>query len=180
MKKEHIKKQLKKYSIYDKRRTTLNHAFASAIAPQDTYKTQVIDNAIKFLGQDPNKELKCVFCRKEAETWDHLTGLVKDGNLRGYGHQIGNLVPCCKKCNSKKGNKEFSKFINEYDEIHNKNELIKLLSDYQNKFAKKIDLELLKHNNPRDFSEYKKIKDKIFSLMQEADKIADILRNNIV
>jgi len=81
----------------------------------------------RLLGQNPNKDLKCVFCNDEAETWDHLVGLVKSGELRGFGHQIGNLVPCCKKCNSKKGSKEFDKFITQYDDIKfDKNELITL------------------------------------------------------
>lgn len=178
MKKEDIKRHLNIYSVYDKRRTTINHSFASAIAPSDNYNEEIINEALEFLGQNPNEDLKCIFCGKEAETWDHLTGLVKNGELRGFGHQIGNLVPCCKECNSRKGSKEFEKFINENN--HNKKDLINLLHQYQNKFAKKIDLDNLKQKNPNEFKEFQKVKEEIMDLMIKADKIAIKLRKHIL
>ncbi len=185
MKKEDIKRHLKTYSIYDKRRTTINHAFASSIAPSNNYDENSINEALRFLNQNPNEDLTCVFCEKEAETWDHLIGLVKNGELRGFGHQIGNLVPCCKKCNSKKGSKEFERFINEHggnggNGSISKNELIKLLTEYQKKFAKKISLETLKNKNHKEYKRFLRIKKDIFDLMIQADEVAEELRKNIL
>jgi len=40
MKKESIKKHLKAYSVFGKRNSTINHAFASAIAPFDETTAQ--------------------------------------------------------------------------------------------------------------------------------------------
>jgi len=181
MRKEDIKRHLKTYSVYDKRRTTINHAFASAIAPSDSYSDNQINEALIFLGQNPNEDLVCVFCGEVAETWDHLLGLVKDGELRGYGHQIGNLVPCCKECNSKKGRTEFDRFINESDRINkNKIELIELLNRYQDRFAKKINLDALNQKVPAEFEEFRRVKQNIFDLMKKADEIAIKLRKNIV
>lgn len=181
MKKEDIKRHLKTYSVYDKRRTTINHAFASAIAPSDEYNEGKMNEALNFLGQNPNSDLKCVFCNDYAETWDHLVGLVKNGELRGYGHQIGNLVPCCKKCNSKKGSKEFDKFIDEYDKADfDKKELIGLLLGYQNKFAKEINLDLLKEKAPDDYKAFFDVKQEMFDLMKKADVLAEKLRNVIL
>jgi len=181
MKKEDIKRHLHTYSVYGKRRTTINHAFASAIAPSDNYDEVKIGEALKFLGQNPNENLKCVFCNDEAETWDHLVGLVKNGELRGFGHQIGNLVPCCKNCNSKKGSKEFDKFINQYDKIFfDKNELIELLSQYQMKFAKEINLDLLGKKTPDEYKKFLQLKQEIFDLMEQADILAEKLRKNIL
>jgi hypothetical protein len=181
VKKEDIKRHLKTYSVYDKRRTTINHAFASAIAPSDDFNEEKMNEALKFLGQNPNEDLKCVFCNDYAETWDHLVGLVKKGELRGFGHQVGNLVPCCKQCNSKKGSKEFDRFINEYDKIYfNKHELIELLSQYQMKFAKEINLNLLKEKTPDDYQAFIHIKQEIFDLMESADILAKRLRKNIL
>jgi len=180
MKKENIKKHLKAYSIYGKRNSTINHAFASAIAPFDIYSEEIINEALSFLGQTTNNSLKCIFCNTDATGWDHLTGLVKDKQLRGYGHQIGNLVPCCGTCNSKKGKKEFTIFINEYDKIENKERLISLLTNYQNKFAKKIDIDNLKIQNKDLYEEYEKTKEMIFDLMKKADILANDLRKNIV
>ena len=122
MKKEDIKKHLSIYSIYNKRRTTINHAFASSIAPSDSYDDIKVSEAISYLGQSANSVLKCVYCEDEAQTWDHVVGLVKNNELRGYGHQIGNLVPCCKECNSKKGSKDYKVFIHEHNKIRKNKE----------------------------------------------------------
>lgn len=91
MKKHSIKSHLAPYSILQKRKTTINHAFASAIAPVDEYDEAKLVAAILLLGQDPASDLTCVYCDLHATTWDHLVGLVENAELRGYGHQIGNL-----------------------------------------------------------------------------------------
>ena len=101
-----IKKHLRSYSIVQRRKTTVNHAFASALAPCDDYDEKRVAEAMALLSQTDLNDLRCVYCYSEAETWDHLVGLVKDSELNGYGHQIGNLVPCCGGCNSSKGNKD--------------------------------------------------------------------------
>jgi len=58
MKKEDIKKHLSGYSIYSKRKTTINHAFASAIAPIDVYDEIRMKDALSYLGQNPNGNLQ--------------------------------------------------------------------------------------------------------------------------
>jgi 5-methylcytosine-specific restriction endonuclease McrA len=181
VRKEDIKRHLKTYSVYEKRKTTINHAFASAIAPADPYSEATVSDALTFLGQDPNSELLCVFCDAQGETWDHLVGLVKNGELKGYGHQIGNLVPCCKECNSKKGSKEFLEFISGSSRISkNKDDLIALLVSYQENFSVEIDLTLLRSKRAKDFDEFVGIKNEIFELMKKADNIAAKLRREIV
>jgi len=96
MKKQDIKKNLQDFSIYGKRKTTIAHAFASALSVADSYDEKGIDTALRILGQDPKSDLLCVYCGKPAETRDHIMAIVKGGKFLGYGHQIGNLVPCCK------------------------------------------------------------------------------------
>lgn len=71
MKIESIKTHLRPYSIFGKRKTTINHTFASAIAPNDSYDINLLKKAIVLLGQNPEKDLKCVYCDKPAKTWDH-------------------------------------------------------------------------------------------------------------
>lgn len=111
MKLEGIKKHLRSYSIEQKRKTTVNHAFASALAPYDHYDEKRVTEAMNLLGQTDMNDLRCVYSNSAAETWDHLVGLVKDSQLNGYGHQIGNLVPSCRACNSSKGNKDWREFL---------------------------------------------------------------------
>jgi hypothetical protein len=177
VKKNSIKKHLARYSIFHKRRTTINHAFASALAPQDEYDEQRLDEALKFLGQDPDGDLRCVFCGRPAATWDHLVSLVKDGVLRGFGHQLGNLVPCCAVCNSAKGAKDWDVFIaSQAAEGAERSELLKLLAAYNARFAQPVDLERAKRLLPDEWSRYMDLKRQIFELMREADVAAARLR----
>ena len=172
-----IKSHLKPYSIYDKRNTTINHAFASAIAPSSQYDEEYIKSAMICLGQGELDNLVCVYCGDDAETWDHVVGLVKAGKLRGYGHQIGNLVPCCKKCNSKKKNEDYKSFVKTDARIKaDRNELIALLEKYQNLFA--VPIEVLGSENilSDDMKKYLEIKLEILELMKQADEIAKRLR----
>jgi 5-methylcytosine-specific restriction endonuclease McrA len=178
MKKESIKNHLNPYSIYRKRKTTIHHAFASALAPNDNYNAQTIDNAIRALGQNPDEELKCIYCLEKAQTWDHLVSLVKNSELRGYGHQIGNLVPCCKNCNSKKGAKDWQEFI----KIQVKDEkarsiLEDIISNYLFCFANEINLEQVKLDMFNEYTEYITIKNEILNLMKRADEIAKEIRD---
>lgn len=178
MKVDKIKNHLKKYEIYAKRRTTINHAFASAIAPVDDYDIEVIKSAMEFLNLDAESELLCVFCKEKAETWDHLVGLVKNGELRGFGHQVGNLVPCCKKCNSEKGSKLHSDYITQSNRIKgDRTELRELLDAYSLKYSSPINLDNLKVIKKAEYNEYLDVKDEIFKLMQKADVLAEKLRS---
>ena len=177
MKIESIKYHLQAYSIMRKRQTTINHAFASAIAPNDNYYEKIIREAIEMLGQNPEKDLFCVYCGDLAETWDHVFGLVKNYKFSGYGHIIGNLLPCCKKCNSEKGNKNWQDFI----KIKSKsNDRFKILSQYFSKYLPAIiDYDRIKNVCPDEINKLETIKDKIFQLMKEADIIATKVRQKI-
>jgi hypothetical protein len=61
MKKQSIKSHLAPYSIRKKRTTTINHAFASAIAPVDEYDAVRVSDALKMLQPDPDSELTCIY-----------------------------------------------------------------------------------------------------------------------
>jgi hypothetical protein len=82
VRKKDIKRHLQDYSIYGKRKTTINHAFASALSVADEYDEYKIDTALLSIGQDPNNDLLCVYCDKPAETWDHIMAVVKKGNFQ--------------------------------------------------------------------------------------------------
>ena len=110
MKCSDIRRHLKPYSIVGMRTTTVSHAFAAAIAPCDTYDEDQARGAMHLLGQDPD-DLHCVYCGSQAETWDHVHATVSAKNFSGYGHRLGNLLPCCKPCNSRKGNQRWSDYL---------------------------------------------------------------------
>ncbi|MGA2351764.1 MAG: hypothetical protein ABSF70_15120 [Terracidiphilus sp.] len=177
MKKKSIKSHLSPYSICQKRKTTINHAFASAVAPVDSYDEERLDAALRLLGQNPDEELECVYCGARAETWDHLYGLVKAAKLSGYGHQLGNLVPCCKACNSKKGAKDWEIYLKEivlgaptFDEK------CKLIIAYRDRYIDCVNSRQSELESLNDWERYVEIKNKIFDLMRDADIIAKRLR----
>ena len=54
---------------------------------------------------------KCAYCGHEATHLDHLHPMIRDNEPTGYGTDPGNLVPCCKKCNTPKGNMAWEDFM---------------------------------------------------------------------
>ena len=171
-----IRSHLAPYSIFSKRRTTVAHAFASALAPSDEFDKERVEAALDALGQKNLKQLTCVYCGKLAQTWDHLENLVKDGELNGYGHQIGNLVPCCRDCNSAKGGKPFQDYVATLtltpDEKAN---LISRLKSHLAQ-AKRIDKAGLDVEGQEALEKFNKIQKQILELMEEADSYAKVLR----
>lgn len=176
MKPDSIRSHLTPYSIFNKRRTTIAHAFASALAPSDPYVESEVIEALRALGQTDLKQLLCVYCKAKATTWDHLVSLVKGGKLNGYGHQIGNLVPCCGPCNSSKGGKDFREFVKSMQcPDDEKNEIIHRLEIHLSR-AKPV-------TAPRVGSEAEvakmrldKLQQQILAMMKEADEQAAALR----
>jgi len=179
MKKTDIKRYLKEYSIYENRRTTINHSFACAVSVADIYDEAKLDEALKLLGQSPKKDLRCVYCNKPAETWDHLIALVHAGEFSGFGHQINNLVPCCKKCNSAKGNKSWLDFVElkVADEIA-RQLLVSRIQAYINFNAKAFedirDAEIIE-----EMAKLGTIKAEVLTLFQKADAQAKVIRDKV-
>lgn len=114
MKADSIKRWLKQYKV-SARSSTITNAFMSALAPYQPYDRDAVLSAMNDLKQD-SENLTCVYCTKPATTWDHLVNLVVGKKLNGFGHQLGNLVPCCSSCNSAKTDKSHTNFVNSLDE----------------------------------------------------------------
>lgn len=172
-----VRTHLRPYSIYQKRKTTINHAFASALAPSSDYDWSILSDALAILGQSADKDLTCVYCTRPAETWDHLTGLVKNSLLHGYGHQIGNLVPSCRDCNSRKGNKAWRSFVEQEIAEPLRSPVLGRLEAYQVRFAVEVDLAEARTRATATWQRYDAIRAEIHDLMLEADRLAIILRH---
>jgi hypothetical protein len=173
-----IRSHLKPYSINSKRRTTVAHAFASALAPCDVYDPATVEAALIALGQTDLKQLSCVYCGRPAQTWDHLENLVKAGRLNGYGHQIGNLVPSCRECNSEKGGKPFRAYIAANARLteSDKETLIRRL-DMHLSLAKPIEPSKLAPEQQEALTRFLELQAQILQLMEQADRCAEVLRN---
>nr|WP_321525623.1 HNH endonuclease [uncultured Cohaesibacter sp.] len=174
MKASSIKKYLKPNTILG-RKSTFSNAFASALAPFDAYSDDAVAEAINDLGQDPNKDLYCVYCGKEAATWDHVFNRVVDGEFSGYGHRIRNLVPCCRACNERKGKKNWKTFlalINPEDIDQRIDRMERFLYDH----STPDDYEIIQRKAPEELRQFQKIRSEIFQLMAEADRLATLIR----
>jgi hypothetical protein len=181
MKRRSLNQFLKAYSIFSKRRTTIAHAFASALAPYDVYDDARVSEALRFLGQDPDGDLICFYCGKGAETWDHIFALVASRQYAGFGHTLGNLIPCCKRCNSKKGSKDWAAFLDV------------LVPRVEINAAKRAKLQtyLQRFGQPRfnqsdmanlcanELSQYQQLQERILALMKEADDLASLIRGKV-
>ena len=174
MKFKDIRRHLKPYSITKNRTTTINHAFAACIAPNDSFDEEKIKAAIVSLKQDPEKDLFCVYCGTGAETWDHVHATVSKGEFSGHGNTLGNLLPCCKQCNSKKGNKLWRTYL----------EGMKLQKEVFNKRLRIISLYLeayeARNYVPRYLSEYQelqRLKTEVLTIFKKADQLAKVIRD---
>lgn len=173
MKCSDIRRHLKPYSIIAMRTTTVNHAFAAAIAPCDTYDEGQTREAMHSLGQDPD-DLYCVYCGSKAETWDHVHATVSAKNFSGYGHRLGNLLPCCKPCNSRKGNRRWSDYLERLG-LSAEDRLVRgqLIQAYLDQYG-------LRDPIPSQCVEYEQLQEirrQVLDLFAKADVLAKSLRS---
>lgn len=168
-----IRQHLKPYSIIARRTTTISHAFAAAIGPCDAYHDKTVREAIVQLGQDPDSDLLCAYCGSLAETWDHVNATVSKRSFSGFGHRLGNLLPCCKPCNSRKGNKSWRDHLQSLSlnnvEISHRETLIDA----------HVGRNLKRDAIPDELPEYQellRIKAQVLDLLAQADTLARAIR----
>ena len=173
-----IRSHLKSYGIYQKRKTTISHAFASALSIPDEFEINLVSNAISLLGQNPNNDLLCAYCGNEAKTWDHINAIVLNGEFSGNGHQINNLIPCCKTCNSQKGNKNWEIFLRENKQLTpiDLENRIQRIKNYIGDNNVNL-LEIINEYCSQLLQDFQIKKEEVLNLLQEADEIAAQIRN---
>lgn len=164
---------LRPYRMLANRRTTINHMFAAAIAPHDEYDASRVREAVALLGDDPDDDLTCAYCGAPAETWDHVFATVRNSRFSGHGHRLGNLLPCCKPCNSKKGNKDWRAHLVCVPMLEEDRERRTVnIKRYLSTFAcDDSDLPLTQDRQVLDV-----IREQILSLMAEGDAVAARIR----
>jgi hypothetical protein len=179
MRSDSIRAHLKPYSISQKRATTLNHAFASALAPCDPYEPDRISEALRALGQEP-AALTCVYCHGAAETWDHLEGLVRDKSFSGYGHTVQNLVPACRHCNSRKGNRPWREFLASCCPPEERERRVGAIEAHCSRGATaEATLAALSAVPPELNARFVAIRAQMSALMEEADRVAAEIRRHV-
>ena len=99
-----------KYPYSDKirgRASTMCRSMASTILRRDPCSVEDEEKWKRFF-----PAWKCAYCGDVATQLDHLRPYIVDRQPTGYGSEPANLVPCCGRCNQKKGNKDWEEFIN--------------------------------------------------------------------
>ncbi len=159
-----------------KRKTTVAHMFASAIAPVDHYSEADVVAGLAMLGQTDALDVRCVYCDEPAETWDHLRALVLDSQFSGHGHQLGNLVPSCKRCNSQKGNKDYREFLR-HSGREDAEQRIEAITRYSQHFLPHpLPQGEYARLWPQEMAALKALQEQVVDLMRQADGIALDLR----
>lgn len=176
MKAASIAAHLRPYSILQKRSTTIAHAFASAIAPGEVLMSSRLGQALKVLGQGPDGDLICVYCDGPAETWDHLVALVQAGEMSGYGHTLSNLVPACRDCNSRRGNREWRSWLRvSRGDCEARIGRIERYVEFCGHAMRSMDD--LKRVAPKQMERYAAIRRQVLHLLREADELAKEIRS---
>jgi hypothetical protein len=168
-----IRRFLKPYSMLASRTTTISHAFAASIAPCDSFDEETVRLALTVLGQNPDAELECAYCGARAETWDHVHATVQDKKFSGYGHRLGNLLPCCKPCNSRKGNKNWLVYLRTLpitDAVRAERE--RRISDYLTEFGAK---DVVPEHLP-EYEQLQELRQQVLDIFRQADELASIVR----
>jgi len=138
----------------------------------DRYDEAIARAAITLLGQNPDAALSCACCGELAQTWDHVNATVKNSRFSGYGHRIGNLLPCCKDCNSKKGSKTWTAYM----------DLLKGRDGYEarrtaiGRYLQSLSTIDAVSDSVTGVSELEIIRLKVLSLLEEGDELAGRIR----
>lgn len=167
-----FKKKMRKVSIAGERGSSINNAFASALAMVGVFDEDAINRALGKLGQPSTGPLRCVYCDSEATDADHLVGLVKATRYTGHGQVIGNLVPSCGPCNQRKGNKPWRAWAASEGIT---NERIARIGDYETLAPPAVSEEQLRDLYPDLMEAYERLK----NLCKDTMRVADHLANEI-
>lgn len=166
-----FKNKMKKIKVAG-RGSTMNHAFASALALYDEFDEERINRALDLLGQSRSDDLRCAFCReRKAEDVDHLKGLVKNTKYTGNGHVIGNLIPSCKRCNGDKRQRPWREWVETLDPPIPQ-EWIDQIADYAALAPPPVSEDDLKELYPDLMEAYERLRNICKDTMKAADSIA--------
>ena len=92
----------------------------------------------------------------------------------GYGHRIGNLLPCCKPCNSKKGNKEWRLFLHELrmpEPLRTERE-----TRIDNYLAKYSIIDTIPEHLP-ECQQLQELRLRVLDVFYQADRLASVVRS---
>lgn len=171
------------------RSSTISNAFAISITPYIRPTKEELDKYYALLGI---KEGQCAYCLGDGNGRDHLKPLVNNGMPTGFITDIHNLVPCCQKCNSSKGSKNFRDWYKSEKNIlrlkkygmsdQNINERYRILCEFEDLVPQPLDYEAIVGKELWD--EYKQRRLNLLATLEDnqefCDKIYEIIMEKSV
>ncbi|WP_293035783.1 HNH endonuclease [Paraburkholderia sp.] len=149
------------------RQTTINMAFAKSLTPV-LKPTQVeLDVALALLGMEDG--IKCSYCGGAYQTWDHFQAATQQSKPSGFIDEIDNLVPCCSRCNSSRGNRKWTTFMKylEDEKVEKLNAVIAALPKGKHSEDANVETERL-HNEHSEWLAQHKVRQKRLCNFSEA------------
>lgn len=168
-----FKSAMKPYKLMA-RSSTVNNAFAQALAPVDTYDAGRLESAFREMGLVNEHGLVCTYCSRRAGSVDHLNPLVKDSKFTGWGHVFGNLVPACANCNQSKGGKPWREFVRE---VGVSEHLVRSLEDYEKQAPPPISQDDLAEFYPDLIDAYNRLRALNIDTLKAAQSLANEIRH---
>lgn len=86
--------------------STLRRSMACTLLNRDACTPEQEQEWLRFFPDN-----KCAYCGQTATHLDHLHPMIRNNEPTGFGTDPGNLVPCCKKCNTPKSNMDWEDFM---------------------------------------------------------------------
>ena len=117
--------------------------------------------------------MTCSYCGAPAATWDHIRNITRNSQFSGYGHRLGNLLPCCRTCNERKGRLDWLEFLSKLPLDP------KTFEDRRETIASYIacyDVQDTLPDHSTAYDEYQEVRREIGRLLREADKLAAQIR----
>lgn len=173
----------KRMKIND-RSSSITNAFINGIVPAPDPAEEEIQRALEVLGMTEDT-VQCAYCGNPVTEWDHFHPLIDGRDATGYITEIHNLVPCCNKCNSSKGNKEWKEWIYSNAEkspktkgVTDLDERVKRLEEYEQQFTcARYDFKAIVGEEL--WNEHMNNREKILELMKKAQITSDKIKQII-
>lgn len=171
------------------RTSTITNAFAISITPYIRPNENELNEYYRSLEIKPGI---CAYCLKESTSSDHYHSIIKNKRPSGYITDLSNLIPCCSRCNSSKGSKDFeewylsSKNIKRLQEQGLSTKLIqeryKIITEHVKRFEKKpLNYEQILGKDL--WKEYEIRRTKMINILKDnqefCDKLAKIIKDKI-
>jgi endonuclease I len=166
------------------RTSSITNSFVNAIIPVVEPTENQIARALEILEIDLENPT-CAYCGDRSTEWDHLNPLVSGKQPTGYISEIENLVPACGKCNQSKGNKPWRDWMRSDARLSPKTrgivdleQRIQVLQNYEAQNQTRV-FDFAKIVGKEKWSAYWLDRDKIFSAMRDAQRLADEIRTAV-